>query len=99
MTFSVQDRVAHLGAGELLDIHDGEGLTVRCIDGAVWITQSHDPRDVVLRRGESFMIDRPGLTLVSAPGESAVIAVRAAAARHALTGPPSRPSRTVRPPA
>ena len=44
----------------LLGIDDGRGLRLRVASGAVWLTQQDDGRDVVLREGESFVIDRPG---------------------------------------
>jgi hypothetical protein len=50
----------------LVAIDDGRGLRLRVAAGAVWLTQQDDQRDVVLREGESFVIDRPGRTLVQA---------------------------------
>ena len=81
------DPVIRLKSGELLDIEDGEGVAVTCVDGAIWVTQAHDPRDVVLENGESFVLDRPGLALVSAPAGAAAVRLRQAA----------RPHRTFRP--
>jgi hypothetical protein len=60
MTRHFVDSSVRLNTGELLDIDDGEGFTVECLDGAVWITQSSDPRDIVLKAGESFVLDKPG---------------------------------------
>ena len=76
MTRHFADRSVRLNTGELFDINDGEGLTIECLKGAVWITQSNDPRDIVLDCGQSFMLDRPGLALVCAAGGPAVVAVR-----------------------
>lgn len=58
----------------LLGIDDGRGLRLRVAAGAVWLTQQDDGRDVVLREGESFVIDRPGRTVVQAldPSELAL---------------------------
>jgi len=56
-----------LKAREVVNVHDGEGIKVTCLDGYVWITQSSDPRDIVIEDGESYVLDRPGLALVSAP--------------------------------
>jgi hypothetical protein len=60
----------------LLDINDGEGLAVACIEGTVWITQSNDPRDIVIHAGQSFLLDKQGLALVAAPAGQATIVVR-----------------------
>lgn len=58
------DMPVHLNAREVLDIQDGEGLEV--LGGDLWITQSDDPEDIVIHRGQSFVLDRPGLALVTA---------------------------------
>jgi hypothetical protein len=87
MTRRFVDSSIPLNTGELLDINDGEGLTVECLEGAVWITQSNDPRDVVLNAGESFVLDRPGLALVCAAAGPATVAV--AVSLRLLARPPS----------
>ena len=57
--------------------------------GALWITQSNDPRDIVIKGGESFVLDRPGLALVCAAAGPAVVAVDVP--RHELPAlPPYR---------
>jgi hypothetical protein len=75
MTRHFVDSSVRLNTGELLDIDDGEGITVECLEGAVWITQSNDPRDIVLKAGESFALDKPGLALVCAAAGPAMVAV------------------------
>jgi hypothetical protein len=75
MTRHFVDSAVRLNTGELLDIDDGEGFTVECLEGAVWITQSNDPRDIVLKAGESFALDKPGLALVCAAAGPAMVAV------------------------
>src|SRR5713226_2578546 len=75
MTRHFVDSVVRLNTGELLDINDGEGFTVECLEGAVWITQSNDPRDIVLKAGQSFVLDKPGLALVCAAAGPAMVAV------------------------
>jgi Protein of unknown function (DUF2917) len=56
----------HLASREIVNIHDGAGLLVRSLHGVLWITQEDDSDDIVLEDGESFVLDRPGLALVSA---------------------------------
>jgi hypothetical protein len=63
----VTGRPIHLKSREVLDIHDGEGLAVKCLRGVLWITQSGDTDDIIVRGGETFVLDRDGLALISAP--------------------------------
>jgi len=77
----------------LLDIQDGEGLAVRCLHGVVWITQSDDTRDIVVKAGQFFVLDRPGLALVAAPNGPATIVV---ARPEALVAKPDLPTTGVR---
>src|SRR6266542_5785279 len=60
------DMPVHLQARELLPIEDGAGLEVKCLRGNLWITQAGDAEDKIVRGGESFVLDRPGLSLVTA---------------------------------
>ena len=75
-----QDAVKlRMRAREVIKILDGEEVTVACLDGLLWITQANDADDIVIHHWESFVLDRPGLTLVSAPVGPAVVAIHAAA--------------------
>jgi len=56
--------------GSFAGIHDSRGLLVRVEQGNVWITQAGETMDVCLEAGESFRIDRDGLTLISACGRA-----------------------------
>jgi Protein of unknown function (DUF2917) len=60
---------------EVLDIHGGQGLVVRCLAGSLWITQEGDTDDVVVQAGQCFRLDRRGLALVSAPVAAATVVV------------------------
>ena len=42
------------------------GERIECRTGQLWITQDGDMNDVILAANESFTLDRPGHTLVSA---------------------------------
>jgi Protein of unknown function (DUF2917) len=68
----------HLRAREVLNIRHGRGLAVRCLAGALWVTQDGDTDDVVLKAGECFVLDRDGLALVSAPLAPATVLVEKA---------------------
>lgn len=67
----------HLDAREVLHIHDGAGLAVKCVRGVLWITQSNDTDDIIVRAGETFVLDRDGLALISAPLAPADLVVQA----------------------
>jgi len=56
--------------GNLARINNGRGARLRVELGSVWITQDGDTKDVFLRTGESFQIERDGLTLVSVLGDT-----------------------------
>jgi hypothetical protein len=69
---SVRHRTA-LPRGGLLRVMDGAGLTVRADSGRLWITQEQDVRDIFLRPGETFDLDRNGLALVYAVDPTEVV--------------------------
>jgi hypothetical protein len=75
MTTPFAMRSLRLKTGELLDVNNGEGITVACLEGSVWITQSNDTRDVVLIAGQAFVLDKPGLALVCAAAGPATVAI------------------------
>ena len=64
-----------LKAGLSRHIMHGKGKTVRVLEGHVWITQQGDQRDITLSPGDTFTLDRQGLTLLVAVGQPAVICV------------------------
>jgi len=70
---------------QLLRVRDGIGHAIACHRGSVWVTQDGDPRDVILRAGESFTLDREGPALVQA--------FQAGTISIARTAPPSRAAR------
>lgn len=47
------------------------GTRIACTDGSLWITQQDDLRDIVLRAGESFVVDRDGKVIVTAASDAA----------------------------
>lgn len=55
-----------LNARSVYRIPGGKGLEVTSLEGVAWITQTDDARDVILAKGQSFVLDRPGLAVVYA---------------------------------
>jgi hypothetical protein len=62
-----------LPRGTLHRIVDGRGLQITVTQGIVWVTQANDGRDILLSRGQSFIIDRQGLTVALALRDAAAI--------------------------
>jgi Protein of unknown function (DUF2917) len=63
---------------ESLRLTDGVGLEVRCLLGNLWITEEGNHEDKIIGNGESFVLDRHGLSLVTALGGPALLVVRRA---------------------
>ena len=87
MSLRLAETTLDLTEREDIRLTDAQGLSVTCLEGALWITQAEDPEDVVLKPGQAFVIGRPGLTLVSAPVSRASIVIR----------PAGKPARRLRP--
>ena len=51
---------------ETVALPDVRGATLRVLRGTLWITQQDDSQDVVLRGGDTWTVERDGLTLVEA---------------------------------
>ena len=62
-----------------LRLEDGEVRRVVVLAGDVWITQQGKLRDIVLRSGEEFVVERPADTVVSALGGDARIVLEVGA--------------------
>jgi len=53
---------------ETVTLPDVRGTTLRVAAGTVWITQEGDPQDIVLRTGDTWVVERDGLTVLEAQG-------------------------------
>lgn len=76
--------VIELDAGRLLPLRDSRGVHVRCLEGALWLTQENDGNDVVLLPGDTYSVKSDGNTLVQAVNRARIaldtpIELRAAA--------------------
>lgn len=63
---------------QVVKVRNGKGHSVICHSGSVWVTQDGDSRDVILRAGESFTLDRNGPALVQAFEQGAISIARSA---------------------
>jgi hypothetical protein len=80
------DEVVDLKSGELAELRDVRGATLRVTRGTLWITQDRDVRDVVLRAGDIWTVERQGLTLAEAQGDATFCLLGGAARRVSRAG-------------
>lgn len=65
MDMSEMHTKLELGAYGALPLENARGRVVTCVSGVAWLTMEGDERDIVLEPGQSFTVDRDGLTLVA----------------------------------
>ncbi len=82
------DEVVDLKSGELAELRDVRGATLRVTRGTLWVTQDRDVRDVVLRAGDVWTVEREGLTLAEAQGDATFCLLGGAARRVSRPGVP-----------
>lgn len=49
------------------------GRVISCREGVLWLTQTGNPGDHLIRAGESFSVGHPGLVLISALEDSTYV--------------------------
>jgi DUF2917 family protein len=62
-----------LPARAVHSIEGGKGLQITAVAGTVWVTQARDERDIILTRGQSFILDRKGRAVVYALKEATIV--------------------------
>lgn len=72
MVTTAPSRRLALAPGELANLDDARGTTVRVGRGQVWLTQYGDPVDHVLDAGDSWAVERNGRTIVQAQNATIV---------------------------
>lgn len=65
-----------LKKGDLWKTKRNVGLYLLCQEGMVWITQEGDTKDIFLKGGEQFGLDRPGLVIAQALTEVEISVTR-----------------------
>ena len=55
-----------LDRGNVLRIHDGQGVRLKATSGVLWITEQDSVEDTVLQPGESYRLKHRGLALALA---------------------------------
>ena len=62
-----------LGPNQTLRVVDGEGTTVCAVEGAVWITEENQPRDIFLEHGACYLLLHGGIAILNALGGAAAV--------------------------
>jgi hypothetical protein len=65
-------RPIRLAARSVLRLDGAKGQQITCLGGVAWVTQANDTRDIILSKGQSFIIDRKGLAVIFALKDAAV---------------------------
>ena len=71
----MNNRLLNLEHGDLIELPDARGTTLRVTRGTLWVTQERDRRDVVLGAGDTWTVERPGLTVGEAQGDVGVVVI------------------------
>jgi DUF2917 family protein len=58
--------IIDLAARESVSLPNMRGTTLRITRGSVWITQEDDSHDIVLRAGDTWVVEKNGLTILEA---------------------------------
>jgi hypothetical protein len=73
MEAGMNNRLLQLSNGDLLELPDACGTTLHVAQGRVWLTQEGDRRDIVLRDGDTWTLELPGLAVAEAQGDAKVM--------------------------
>lgn len=71
----MNNRLLDLRSGDLLEVNDARGTTLRVTRGTLWVTQERDSRDLVLSAGDTWTVEQHGVTIGEARGDAAVVVV------------------------
>ena len=67
--------VVEMAAREAVTLQNVQGATVRVTRGTVWLTQEDDGKDVILRIGDNWMIERDGATVLESQDGEVIVCV------------------------
>jgi hypothetical protein len=65
-----------LRKGQVHRIRHARGQRIESLGGSLWVTIDNDLRDIFVRPGEGFSVDRPGATLISALDDARFVLLR-----------------------
>jgi hypothetical protein len=82
-----------LSPREAVTLQDVRGATLRITRGTIWLTQQDDRKDVILRVGDNWVVEKDGATVLEAQNDDTIVyvvgrQVEDAGARERLRPPP-----------
>ena len=75
MQIELRSGAVKLGPNQTLKVVDGAGSTVCALQGALWITEENQLRDIVLTPGGCYRLQHPGIALVNSLGGEAAVSL------------------------
>ena len=73
MNIELNAGAVKLSPHQTLRLREAAGSTVCAVEGAVWITEENQPRDIVLEAGKCYRLRHAGLAIVNALGGEASV--------------------------
>ena len=75
MQIELRTGAVQLGPNQTLKVVDGAGSTLCALEGALWITEENQARDIILEPGHCYRLRHPGTTLVNSLGGAAAVSL------------------------
>jgi hypothetical protein len=76
MQIELRSGAVRLGPNQTLKVLDGAGSTVCALEGAVWITEENQARDIVLEAGGCYQLVHEGVAIVNSLAGEASVSLR-----------------------
>lgn len=73
MRLELEAGAVRLSPHQTLRLRDSAGATVCAVEGAVWITEENQARDIVLAQGNCYRLRNPGLAVINPLGGTAAV--------------------------
>ena len=73
MKLELRKGAVKLGPNQTLKVMDAVGKIVCALEGAVWITEENDAKDIVLQPGGCYQLRHRGVAVVNSLGGEAAV--------------------------
>ena len=75
MKLEMKTGAVKLGPNQTLKVMDAAGSTVCALEGAIWITEETDAKDIVLQPGGCYRFRHDGVAIVNSLGGEAAVSL------------------------